>query len=119
MSLINLPAIETDIGTIFHAAMTRFKNIVDSVTAFVDKAAASPLGKLALSVAAKAAPTEAGAATAAIAVLNAFDVAVDATVGTVAPAAGTKVSITMEIEAELLADWQAAKKALVQFESTV
>lgn len=120
MSLINLPAIETDIGTIFHAASTRFRNAVDAFTGFVNSTAASPLGKLAIGVVAKMFPTESMAATASIAVLNSFDAAVDLTDHEInPPAAGTSVTIPVVVPADVLNGWLTAKKSLVQFESTV
>lgn len=125
MSKLTLAAVETDIGTLFAKSISEVKKTgallvkgLDLVTATVDKIAAvvMPLVRQLI-------PEYAAAADVAVAALNAFDIAVDKVsadmIATAAATPGAKVSLMLEVEADVLAAWKSGKTGLVNFESVI
>lgn len=108
MSSITFASLETTVGHVFQAACHFVVNAAQKVASFV--AAEAPIAE---AVVAAVAPQYAAAAAATVAVINAVDAAVlDA-------ANHTSAGVSVTLPATLVADYQAARAAILSFEKAL
>lgn len=115
MSNITFSSIETTVGDVFHAAISRVQQFGAALAkgaGMLDKAV-NVVAPIATTVLGIVAPQDVAAVAVAKTALNALDAAIEAA----GESASTGVSLSLP--EQLVADWKAAKAALVQFESTL
>lgn len=112
---ISIAAIETDVASIFHAAVSRATILLNELTKGADAATAAvnALAKPAAAILTAVAPQDAAALGAVTGLVNLVDEAIDAVDSAV------QGGVTISLPAELVTIWKNAKAGLLAFESVL